>query len=74
MSWDVSLSRVAPLLEAYTQNINVIQIHYNANLDDECGADLHTYLVDPSVFDVKDGHIAALEGASRDRNEGFYFH
>jgi len=36
-------------------------IHYNANLDDECGADLHTYLVNPSVFDVKDGHIAALE-------------
>ncbi|EGO03890.1 hypothetical protein SERLA73DRAFT_165456 [Serpula lacrymans var. lacrymans S7.3] len=34
------------------------QIHYNS--DD---ADLYTYLVDPSVFEVKDGHVAALQGA-----------
>lgn len=32
-------------------------IHYNT-----AGHDLLTYLVDPSVFDVRDGMIAALEG------------
>ncbi|KZT25655.1 enolase C-terminal domain-like protein [Neolentinus lepideus HHB14362 ss-1] len=32
------------------------QIHYNK------GADLYTYLVDPSVFLVKDGYVEALQG------------
>ncbi|KAH8105793.1 enolase C-terminal domain-like protein [Phellopilus nigrolimitatus] len=32
------------------------QIHYNQ------GADLFTYLVDSSVFDIKDGFVSALEG------------
>ncbi|THH21148.1 hypothetical protein EW146_g361 [Bondarzewia mesenterica] len=32
------------------------QIHYNK------GADLFTYLVDPSVFAVSDGHVEALQG------------
>ncbi|KAF9010101.1 enolase C-terminal domain-like protein [Cyathus striatus] len=26
------------------------EIHYNVSLDDECGADLHTFLVDPEVI------------------------
>ena len=33
------------------------QIHYNE------GADLLTYLVDPSVFAIKDGYVEALTGA-----------
>lgn len=34
------------------------QMHYNK------GADLMTYLVDSSVFNVKDGYVDALEGTS----------
>jgi len=34
-------------------------IHYNVDAGD---ADLHTYVRDPSVFDVKDGYVEALEG------------
>ena len=33
-------------------------MHYNE------GADLLTYLVDPSVFDIKDGYVDALTGPS----------
>lgn len=33
-------------------------MHYNE------GADLLTYLVDPSVFGIKDGYVEALQGAS----------
>ena len=32
------------------------QMHYNE------GADLLTYLVDPSVFAIKDGYVKALQG------------
>lgn len=33
-----------------------LEMHYNR------GADLLTYLVDPSVFDIKDGYVEALQG------------
>lgn len=33
-----------------------LQMHYNE------GADLLTYLVDPSVFAIKEGHVEALQG------------
>lgn len=34
-----------------------LQMHYNE------GADLLTYLVDPSVFAIKEGHVEALQGS-----------
>ena len=33
------------------------QMHYNQ------GGDLLTYLVDPSVFDVRNGYVEALQGS-----------
>jgi len=41
-------------------------MHYNE------GADLLTYLVDPSVFAIKDGYVEALQGPGLgiDVNEG----
>ena len=33
------------------------QMHYNQ------GRDLLTYLVDPSVFDVRNGYVEALQGS-----------
>ncbi|TFK32324.1 enolase C-terminal domain-like protein, partial [Crucibulum laeve] len=38
------------------------EIHYNVSLDAECGADLHTFMVDPNIFKVENGHVAALQG------------
>ncbi|KIK68798.1 hypothetical protein GYMLUDRAFT_36293 [Collybiopsis luxurians FD-317 M1] len=40
------------------------KMHYNVKAQEELGmeADLHTYLVNPNVFTVKDGYIAALTG------------
>jgi galactonate dehydratase len=31
-------------------------------LDPNSDADLHTYMANPEIFDVKDGHVAALQG------------
>ncbi|KAF8633165.1 hypothetical protein AX17_004666 [Amanita inopinata Kibby_2008] len=38
------------------------KMHYNINSDPEHEADLHTYMIDSKVFDIKDGHIVALQG------------
>ncbi|KAF9447746.1 enolase C-terminal domain-like protein [Macrolepiota fuliginosa MF-IS2] len=38
------------------------EIHYNAHLDSEVGADLHTFLVDPNIFKVVDGYVNILQG------------
>lgn len=32
------------------------------SLDPASDADLHTYMANPEIFDVKDGHIALLQG------------
>ena len=55
MSLQASRSEVnsAPLTDR-----SATQMHYNE------GADLLTYLVDPSVFDIKDGYVDALTGPS----------
>ncbi len=37
-------------------------MHYNT--DDPEAADLHTYMANPHVFDIKEGHIDALQGMS----------
>lgn len=39
-------------------------MHYNIAAGEALGieADLHTYMVNPEVFAVKDGYIAALQG------------
>ncbi|KXN85828.1 D-galactonate dehydratase, partial [Leucoagaricus sp. SymC.cos] len=39
------------------------EIHYNTKLDSEVGADLHTFVVNPDVFQVKDGHVDVLQAA-----------
>ncbi|KAK0452271.1 enolase C-terminal domain-like protein [Armillaria borealis] len=36
------------------------KMHYNT--DDPEAADLHTYMANPHVFDIKEGHIDALQG------------
>ncbi|PFH48039.1 hypothetical protein AMATHDRAFT_66331 [Amanita thiersii Skay4041] len=38
------------------------KIHYNTHPDREHEADLHTYLLNPEVFNVENGHVAALQG------------
>ncbi|KAL0959878.1 hypothetical protein HGRIS_011547 [Hohenbuehelia grisea] len=40
------------------------KIHYNKHPDEAAGleADLHTYMSNPSVFDIVDGHVAVLQG------------
>ncbi|KAF9460017.1 enolase C-terminal domain-like protein [Collybia nuda] len=38
------------------------KIHYNVSLDPTSDADLHTYMLNPEIFDVKDGHVALLKG------------
>ena len=55
MSLQASRSGVDP---APLTDRSATQMHYNE------GADLLTYLVDPSVFDIKDGYVDALTGPS----------
>ncbi|EKM77413.1 hypothetical protein AGABI1DRAFT_122149 [Agaricus bisporus var. burnettii JB137-S8] len=38
------------------------EMHYNARLDSDFGADLYTFLVDPDIFKVKDGYVNILQG------------
>ena len=45
-----------PHLFRASDHLLVIQMHYNE------GADLLTYLVDPTVFTVKNGYVEALHG------------
>jgi len=42
------------------------QMHYNITAEDDpnAEADLHTYMSNPEVFTVQDGHINVLEGQS----------
>lgn len=54
MSWEVRVSNGR--MAKYSPFS--MQIHYNQ----PDVADLHTYLEDPSVFTVKDGHVAILQG------------
>ncbi|KAG6887934.1 hypothetical protein C0992_010181 [Termitomyces sp. T32_za158] len=39
-----------------------LNIHYNVSPDPTYSSDLDTYLVNPDVFKVVDGHVAALDG------------
>ncbi|KAG6854504.1 hypothetical protein C0991_006106 [Blastosporella zonata] len=39
-----------------------LNIHYNVSPDPEQSSDLDTYLVNPDVFKVVDGHVAVLDG------------
>lgn len=39
-----------------------IQIHYNVSPDPATDADLHTFMANPELFTVENGHIAALKG------------
>lgn len=38
------------------------KIHYNVSPDPESEADLHTFMANPEIFDVEEGHVAALQG------------
>lgn len=37
-------------------------MHYNVSLDPGYEADLHTFMANPEIFDVKEGHVVALQG------------
>lgn len=39
-------------------------MHYNTADEGSISADLHTYMADPDVFKVIDGHIEVLQGMS----------
>ncbi|KAF5356777.1 hypothetical protein D9756_006702 [Leucocoprinus leucothites] len=74
-AYDVALAPHCPLgpiafaacLQVATCTANFViqemswEIHYNASLDSEVGADLHTFVANPEVFQVKDGHVGVLE-------------
>lgn len=48
---------------SFSVNILLIvwQTHYNVT-DLASEADLHTFMANPEIFDVKDGHVTALQG------------
>ncbi|KAJ3564040.1 hypothetical protein NP233_g8553 [Leucocoprinus birnbaumii] len=74
-AYDVALAPHCPLgpiafaacLQVATCTANFViqemswEIHYNARLDSEVGADLHTFVVNPEVFRVQDGHVGILQ-------------
>ncbi|KIL64099.1 hypothetical protein M378DRAFT_24716 [Amanita muscaria Koide BX008] len=39
------------------------KIHYNVSPDPEREADLHTYMLNPEVFEIKEGYVTALQGS-----------
>lgn len=64
------LHRIDSLLDSrhtrslsFSVNILLIvwQTHYNVT-DLASEADLHTFMANPEIFDVKDGHVTALQG------------
>ncbi len=57
MSWEVNHDNVCVDVKLIR-----LQMHYNASLDSEVGADLHTFLADPNVFTVKDVYVDILKG------------
>jgi len=57
MSWEVLPTHIISCSNWTSQ-----QIHYNTSLDSESSADLHTFVANPNVFRVEDGHIGILQG------------